>query len=111
MRLAWATHLHLDFISRAERRRFLDSIRDWADAFVVSGDIAESTSLVGTLHEMDAVLGRPVYFVLGNHDYYQGSVAATRRSVAAAVVGSRSLIYLSRRRRRGTGSRHGPGWP
>jgi predicted phosphohydrolase len=62
---------------------------------VVSGDIADSTSLVGTLHEMDAVLGRPFYFVLGNHDYYHGSVAGTRRSVAAAVVGSRFLIYLS----------------
>ena len=95
MRLAWATDLHLDVISQVRRRRFLDSIRDRADALVVSGDIAESTSLVGTLHEMDAVLGRPIYFVLGNHDYYHGSVAGTRRSVAAAVVGSRFLTYLS----------------
>jgi 3',5'-cyclic-AMP phosphodiesterase len=62
---------------------------------VVSGDIAESTSLVGTLHEMDAVLSRPIYFVLANHDYYHGSVAGTRRSVAAALVRSRFLTYLS----------------
>ena len=53
MRLAWATDLHLNFISQAGRRRFLDSTRNRADALVVSGDIAESTSLVGTLHEMD----------------------------------------------------------
>jgi predicted phosphohydrolase len=95
MRLAWATDLHLNFVSQAGRRRFLDSTRDRADALVVSGDIAESPSLVGTLHEMDAVLGRPIYFVLGNHDYYHGSVAGTRRSVAAALVRSRFLTYLS----------------
>jgi predicted phosphohydrolase len=95
MRLAWATDLHLNFIPHAGRRRFLEATRDRADALVVSGDIAESTSLVGTLHEMAAVLRQPIYFVLGNHDYYHGSVAATRRSVAAAVVGSRFLVYLS----------------
>ena len=30
---------------------------------------------------MDALVERPVYFVLGNHDFYRGSVAGTRRQV------------------------------
>ena len=49
---------------------------------VITGDIAESDSLGTSLMVMDALVGRPIYFVLGNHDFYHGSVAATRSAVA-----------------------------
>ena len=45
MRLAWATDIHLNFLSTTDRRRFLDSITGQADALLVTGDIAESNSL------------------------------------------------------------------
>lgn len=105
MRLAWATDPHLNFVSHAKRRKFLDSIRAQADAWVVSDDIEESPGLIETLHEMDAGLGRPVYFVLSNHDYYHGSVAGTRRSVAAAGRSRSWRTCASRPARRSTASR------
>jgi len=66
-----------------------------ADALVVSGDIAESNSLDEILRQMDAVLTMPVYFVLGNHDFYRGDVAGIRSAVAGMVSGAKNLVYLS----------------
>ena len=94
MRLAWATDIHLNFVTTAARRRFLESIREQADALLVTGDIAESNNLGQTLVVMD-VLGKPIYFVLGNHDFYRGSVSATRLAVAEMIRGSQTMVYLS----------------
>ena len=45
MRLAWATDIHLNFLTSIDRRRFLESVKGQADALLVTGDIAESNSL------------------------------------------------------------------
>lgn len=65
MRLAWATDIHLNFVPVVARDQLLESIRQQADALVVAGDIAESTSLGAMLRVMDALVAKPVYFVLG----------------------------------------------
>ena len=93
MRLAWATDNHLDHASEGARRRFCQSVQEQADALIVTGDIAESHILGTALTALVTLTDRPVYFVLGNHDFYRGSVAGTRRQVEY-VVGER-LVYLS----------------
>jgi 3',5'-cyclic AMP phosphodiesterase CpdA len=95
MRLAWMTDLHLNFLDVRDRRRFLESSRDQADAFVISGDIAESPSIIDALTEMEQVLGRPIYFVLGNHDFYGGSIRKTRVDVARLTEQPGRLTYLT----------------
>ena len=62
---------------------------------VVTGDIAESNSLGATLMVMDALVDLPVYFVLGNHDFYRGSLAGTRSALAETIQSSREMVYLS----------------
>ena len=96
MRLGWITDIHLNFLNIADRRRFLESVREQVDALVISGDIAESNSIGEMLRQIEAWLERPVYFVLGNHDCYRGSVAGTRANVAEMVNGAKNLVYLSR---------------
>jgi 3',5'-cyclic-AMP phosphodiesterase len=94
-RLAWMTDLHLNFLTPAERRRFLDAARDQADAFVISGDIAESRDVVDTLLEMQRAWQKPLYFVLGNHDFYRGSIRTTRAEVARLAESESLLTYLT----------------
>ena len=77
VKLSWATDIHLDHASEAARRRFCQSVQEQADALVVTGDIAESHILVSALESLATLTERPVYFVLGNHDYYRGSIAGT----------------------------------
>lgn len=49
---------------------------------------------MGYLRELEASLGRPIYFVLGNHDFYGGSNAGVRSAVAQACRESRYLTWL-----------------
>ncbi len=93
MKLAWATDIHLDHASEAARRRFCESVQEQADALVVTGDIAESHILGSALTALATLTERRIYFVLGNHDFYRGSVAGTRRQVGYVV--SENLVYLS----------------
>ena len=93
MKLAWATDIHLDHADESARRKFYRSVKEQADALVITGDIAESHILGSTLEWLATQTDRPVYFVLGNHDFYRGSVAGTRRQVGYVV--SECLVYLS----------------
>jgi predicted MPP superfamily phosphohydrolase len=90
MRLAWTTDIHFNFLDDNERRSFLGSLAtEPFDAIAISGDIGQSDSVVPHLRELDERLRRPIYFVLGNHDYYGGSIAETRREVSQLARESR----------------------
>ena len=95
MRLAWLTDVHLNFLKDADRRRFWQTVREQADAFVISGDIAESPNIVDILQEMVEILRKRVYFVLGNHDFYRGSIGKTRVEVARLAGELELLTYLT----------------
>ena len=95
LRLAWATDIHLNFVDESVRSRLFDELRDRCDAVAISGDIGESHDVVAHLQQMERALQRPIYFVLGNHDFYRGSIAATRRAVAELASRSQYLVYLT----------------
>lgn len=95
MRLAWATDLHLNFVDEDARHAFCDRILDRCDALVITGDIGESHDVVEHLRFLERKLQRPIYFVLGNHDFYRGSIARTRAAVAELAHYSDYLVYLS----------------
>lgn len=73
MRLAWLTDIHLNFLDDAERRRFLETVATQSDAVAISGDIGESPNILGYLKEMEEILRKRIYFVLGNHCCQQQS--------------------------------------
>ncbi len=79
MKLAWATDIHLNIAAHRAVEIFLRSVLDAnADALLVGGDIAEAPSLGRWLEALRAC-NKPLYFVLGNHDYYHGSIADVRK--------------------------------
>jgi 3',5'-cyclic AMP phosphodiesterase CpdA len=83
-RIAWTTDIHLNFLTRAEIATFFGAIRAARpDAILVGGDIAEADSIEEYLTVVDELVDVPVYVVLGNHDFYKGSIADVRRRVAA----------------------------
>jgi predicted MPP superfamily phosphohydrolase len=92
-RIAWLTDLHLNFVDDAKRDKFYETLKAQSpDAMIVSGDFGESTNVVDFLIEMDNYLERPLYFVLGNHDFYHGSIAEVR---GGASLTSRSQAARS----------------
>ena len=85
MKLAWATDIHLNFLEFADRKRFYqDIVAIKSNAVLVSGDIAEAPNVSEILEEMAQHIAKPIYFVLGNHDFIK---------VASKLLGKQLLNY------------------
>lgn len=96
MKLAWLTDIHLNFIDTDAVDRFCREIADTgADAVLIGGDIAESRDVADWLGYLDERLSRPIYFVLGNHDYYGSSVEQVRERIREFVRSSKRLRWLN----------------
>jgi predicted MPP superfamily phosphohydrolase len=94
-RIAWLTDIHLNFLQAAQVDAFLDRLsRVEPDAILIGGDIAEAPDVVDYLGRIGA-LGLPVYFVLGNHDFYFGKITQVRDQVAAFCELQENVRYLS----------------
>lgn len=83
VRLAWATDLHLDFARPAVYQAFADSLRlHQPDALLITGDISEAPHFDLHLQHLAGCVDAPLYFVLGNHDFYRSTVAEVRTRAA-----------------------------
>src|SRR2546423_4176357 len=61
-------------------RAFYERVRgEQPQVLVVTGDIGESDSVARFVTELADIA--PIYFVLGNHDYYRSSIATVRAEV------------------------------
>ncbi len=95
MRAVWITDPHLNFAGDAVRSRFFERLGgEQADAILISGDIGEAPTLERYLGRF-AELEVPIYFVLGNHDFYKGSIAGVRSSLRDRLRDSPTLHWLN----------------
>jgi len=95
MKILWATDIHLNLADSQTLDDFcyrITSIKP--DAVLIGGDIADSTSLITTLLALEAKIQCPIYFVLGNHDYYHSSISAIRKQVGDVTDSTTYLKYL-----------------
>ncbi|MBF0387874.1 MAG: metallophosphoesterase [Candidatus Omnitrophica bacterium] len=96
MKTVWLTDIHLNFLERDQVDYFLEELsKETADCYLISGDIGEADSIVEYLQRMMLVLKRPIYFVLGNHDYYRGSIKTVRSLISDLMRKSDKLIWLN----------------
>lgn len=95
MKFAWLTDIHLNFLDSSGVQKFCaDMALLEADAFVISGDIGEAPDVAEYLKLLDAHLRRPIAFVLGNHDFYRGSIAGVREAIANLCDACPNLRWL-----------------
>ena len=95
-RIFWLTDIHLNFLTPEAVGKFLAELAAQSpDAVLIGGDIGEAESVVAYLTQIEEALACPVYFVLGNHDFYGGSIKGTRSRVSQLAAGSDSLVYLT----------------
>lgn len=96
MRLAWLTDIHFNFLRPGEADAFFATILEHRpDALLITGDVGEAQSVVPYLAQIDDAIQRPIYFVLGNHDFYGGSIAGVRQAVVALAKERPNLHYLT----------------
>lgn len=95
MKIAWLTDIHLNFVDKNTRDNFYHKIvNTQCDAVIISGDIAEATSVEGILKEMANYIKKPIYFVLGNHDYYRGQVESVHTKIIELTKSQKHLYWL-----------------
>ena len=96
MKLLWATDLHLDRADDKNRKVFFNMLaKTNADAVVVTGDISDARLLPVHLRELGRALEpRPVYFVLGNHDFFGSGFDDVDRAVSAVCQEQANLRHL-----------------
>lgn len=104
MKLLWASDIHLDRAGGECKERFFERLAAAGhDGVVISGDISNSKCVVQHLEEIGRACngsgngsGKPVYFVLGNHDYYQGSIRQVESAVDQLCQRSGNLFHLGK---------------
>lgn len=96
MKAAWLTDIHLNFCGQDQIVEFFRaSSREPLDCLFMSGDIGEADTIIHYLKQADSILKRPFYFVLGNHDFYKGSIKKVRSTVSDLIETSDKLIWLN----------------
>lgn len=95
MKFAWLTDVHLNFLYPEERKMFYQKdLKGKCDGVLITGDIAEAPSLIKILNEMADEFKSPIYFVLGNHDYYRGKIDEVHTAISALVKANKQLFWL-----------------
>lgn len=93
MKIAWATDLHLDSVEQPDIDRFCDDVLESdVSSILLGGDISEARDLVHWLEFLDSRLQIPIFYVLGNHDYYGSDITTVRDAVQQ--LGNDRLHYL-----------------
>lgn len=95
-RYAWLTDIHLDFVTPDKLVEFLSELAGCqTDGILIGGDICEAFSLRRYLPRIAQDCHTPVYFVLGNHDYYGSSIVRVRAVVKGLCREEPRLHYLT----------------
>ena len=84
MNLAWLTDIHL--LPEKDRCLFYRTLlHPDIDGLMISGDIAEATTISSILFEMAHHIMKPIYFVLGNNDHYYNYISHTRQNLHGQI--------------------------
>ncbi|MBT1070685.1 metallophosphoesterase [Pelotalea chapellei] len=97
MRIVWLTDLHLNFVGRDKIEELVGSILSYGpDAILLTGDTSVASFLPGHLRDLADGLQLPIYFILGNHDYYGSSIRAVNVRIASLAARTPNLVWLSK---------------
>jgi len=94
--IAWWTDIHFELLD-PEQRAFTRMLwkNSTADCAILTGDLSHGNSTLDELHDLATRFGRPIYFVLGNHDFYGTSIARRRIEATHLAAAVDNLIYLT----------------
>lgn len=95
-RVLWLSDLHIDRATGKQQSLLADKLAALAyDAAVITGDSSSAPHLVRHLRMLAAAVApRRLLFVLGNHDYHNGSFLEVREAVARICQTTPNLTHL-----------------
>ena len=95
-RYIWLTDTHFNFLEDAALVEFFLSLEEKrADGIFLTGDVSTGPHLVKHLTFLEKIVKKPIYFVLGNHDYYRVTFSEIENSMVELMQSNSRLHYLS----------------
>lgn len=97
LRVLWITDLHLDAAKQERVNAFFqEMIEQNPDAILIGGDIGNGVNSLAYLKRLTELFQKPLYFVLGNHDFYYSSIKKIRQMARFACDEWKETHYLTR---------------
>ena len=72
MNLFWTSDTHLNFLNYPEQFG-KELSNSFSDGLIITGDVSDSTRFDKNLKALATTYQKPIYFVAGNHDFYDSS--------------------------------------
>lgn len=95
MKISWLTDIHLEWLNQKSRKIFFEAIADeHPDVILLGGDICNSANLEPWLLKLYKKVQAPIYFCLGNHDYYKASILEVRELAQSITKTHEQISWL-----------------
>ena len=96
MKYIWLTDTHFNFLSEPDLVSFYLKLEaEKADGIFLTGDVSTGPHLTKHLLWLEKVVRTPIYFVLGNHDYYRSSFTEVENKMTKIMQSNENIRYLS----------------
>jgi len=94
--LLWVTDLHLESLNSNQLTSFLKDLKTHAARkLLITGDISLASRVEKHLIELSTGLpGKQIYFTLGNHDFFGGSIEGVETRINRLCIGNKNLTHL-----------------
>ena len=97
MQITWASDIHMEFCESATQAAYLKRLAESpGKAILLTGDIASRNETARHLEEMQAATGKEIYFVLGNHDYYNVNFRDVTSTCNALCARNSHIVRLDK---------------
>ncbi len=94
--IVWANDLHLSFPDTRSLNKLWDKINNCgADILLIAGDISDGIHLEQWLLRLNEEVNIPVYFALGNHDFYYSNIHDISKKVSKICSENEKLHWLN----------------
>jgi predicted phosphohydrolase len=92
---AWITDIHLNFLDDNRCEQFAQTVANTqCDGVFITGDISEAPQLKHHLQLLERIIQKPIWYTLGNHDYWNSSFAQVRHEMTEMSQNSKFLKWL-----------------
>jgi predicted phosphohydrolase len=99
MSLLWTNDLHFNFLRQKNAAfmfaQYIAEENPNADGLIIAGDISSGEVLEDHLSQLAKGFPKPIYFVLGNHDFYNRSFDETTSIVTGLAKKFKNLCWLN----------------
>lgn len=97
LKFLWFTDTHLNRVSPIKKLLFIKHIiKENPQGIFLTGDISCGAFLYYDLYLLATFIKCPIYFVLGNHDYWYSNFKSIEKDVTKLCKKFKNLIWLSK---------------